>query len=105
MEGVFEFMVLLQECFVLLCGIFGNFAESICRFGFYLSFVQFNGLLQVVNVDLLNVKLIVIMLNFREHFFVVQAIGNGLELVRKTGNFFAAGTQLLSPGVAFPHNL
>ena len=64
--------------------------------------VGFDCLFEIVNVNELNVKLVVIVLYIGESFFGERPCGNLLELTFATVKLVTQGTQRISPITAFP---
>jgi hypothetical protein len=76
-------------------------SRAICHFVTEPAVVEFNGLLEVVNVNELNVELIVEVLNFKKNVFVGLMAGKILKVVFKLTEFISVRTQCLPPGIAF----
>jgi hypothetical protein len=92
-------LVLVKEVFVAGRGIiiqlaFGGFRVD-------LPGVGFDGVLEVVDVDELDVELIVQVVYFKEVFFGCLPCGNINEPLFKLAELVAPGTQCLPPGIAF----
>ncbi len=63
--------------------------------------VHFNGMLQVVDIDQLYVKLVLVLFHITELFTLGNVRGHLTQLVFKAGEFFPVFTHLRAPGTAF----
>jgi hypothetical protein len=63
--------------------------------------VMLNRVLEIVDVDGLNVKLVVIMFHFLKKFFVCFTSGSGVKLVAKLVQIFPMLAEIVTPLLAF----
>lgn len=78
---------------MVLLRFFGDLALMGDGFKANTSVVCFNQLFQVVDVDELDVKLVVVMFDFGELFAGERAVGKFLELAFESVDLFALGTK------------
>jgi hypothetical protein len=105
MQRMIKGLVLVKKVFVFGHRILIQLAFIGRNFKINTTVMALDGLLEIVNVDKLNVKLVVVMFYFLELVFGERVAGNFLKTEFEAIDFIAAGTQLVSPGVAFPGKL
>src|SRR5262245_59997150 len=94
-KGVFKVLVLVKEVFMTGGSVFIKLAAG-C-FYFNLTGVGFDGVLEVVDVDELDVKLVVQVIYFEEVFFCCLAGGKIYEPMFELAELVTPGTQCLPP--------
>jgi hypothetical protein len=100
-QGIFKLLIVVVQFFVIGGGIICQLPICFSHFGVELSVVVLDGLLEVVNVNELNVKLVVEVFYFQENVPVGLVSGEILEAMLKLTEFISVRTQCLPPGIAF----
>ena len=101
-QSILQLLIIVEKSFVIGGSIFGQ--VPVVRFSHFvveLTVVEFDGLLEVVNVNELNVELIVEVFNLQKDISVCLVPCKVLETVFKLTEFISVRTQCLPPGIAF----
>src|SRR5688572_31287886 len=100
-----ESLILVKQFFMFCYCIFCYLAAVVSGFKLHTTIMSFDGLFQIVNIDKLNVKLVVVMLYIVQQVFREILTCSLLKLFVQLIQILAVGTQRFSPGIAFPGEL
>jgi hypothetical protein len=100
-QCIFKLLIVVVQFFVIRGSVICQLPIRFGHFDADLAVVMFDGLLEVVDVNELNVELIVEVFNFQKNVSVGLGPGQVLEAVFKLTEFVSVRTQCLPPGIAF----
>src|SRR5262245_6584303 len=105
LNGTVKRLEIFKKFFMLCYRFFCQLPAVSGSFKLYATIMCFDRLFQVVNIDKLNVKLVVIVFYVVELVFREILTRSLLKLLLEIVQIIAVGTQRVSPGVAFPGEL